>query len=180
MVAGSHDRSRKDATRSRMVAMTQKETSQISDADSFADCLRALNRLLIVALRALRDEGQSDHACRIAADAWSVVRKVSEKEAEVLTAALHGLTRSIPKKKESIMSNPQQLDVRDLPPPRRHALIFETCGKLGAGDAVILVNDHDPKPLYYQFQAEYPGRFGWEYVESGPEVWQVRITRQAA
>jgi uncharacterized protein (DUF2249 family) len=77
------------------------------------------------------------------------------------------------------MSNPQQLDVRSLPPPQRHALIFETCGKLTAGDAVILVNDHDPKPLYYQFQAEYPGRYGWDYVEAGPQVWKVRITRKA-
>lgn len=78
------------------------------------------------------------------------------------------------------MSNAQQLDVRDLPPPRRHALIFDTCGKLPVGDAVILVNDHDPKPLYYQFEAEQPGRFGWEYVEAGPEVWRVRITRKNA
>lgn len=77
------------------------------------------------------------------------------------------------------MSDPQQLDVRSLPPPQRHALIFETCSKLATGDAVILVNDHDPKPLYYQFQAEYPGRYGWEYVEDGPQVWRVRISRQA-
>ncbi len=78
------------------------------------------------------------------------------------------------------MSDIKQLDVRELPPPQRHALIFQTCGNLGAGDAIVLVNDHDPKPLYYQFQAEYPGRFGWDYVESGPEVWKVRITRKAA
>ncbi|MGH7112093.1 MAG: DUF2249 domain-containing protein, partial [Stellaceae bacterium] len=51
------------------------------------------------------------------------------------------------------MPNPQQLDVRDLPPPQRHALIFDTCGKLPVGNAVILVNDHDPRPLYYQFEA---------------------------
>lgn len=75
------------------------------------------------------------------------------------------------------MANAQQLDVRDLPPPQRHALIFDTCGKLSVGDEIVLVNDHDPKPLYYQFQAERPGEFGWEYVESGPQVWQVRITR---
>lgn len=78
------------------------------------------------------------------------------------------------------MSDAQQLDVRTLPPPQRHALIFQACGKLGTGDAIVLVNDHDPKPLYYQFQAEQPGRFGWEYVQSGPEVWKVRITRNAA
>lgn len=78
------------------------------------------------------------------------------------------------------MADPQQLDVRDLPPPRRHTLIFDTCGKLPVGDAVILINDHDPKPLYYQFEAEQPRRFGWDYVESGPEVWRVRITRKKA
>jgi uncharacterized protein (DUF2249 family) len=78
------------------------------------------------------------------------------------------------------MSTPQQLDVRDLPPARRHALIFDRCGRLDLGDALVLVNDHDPKPLYYQFEAELPGQFAWEYLERGPEAWRVRITRQKA
>ena len=76
------------------------------------------------------------------------------------------------------MPDLQLLDVRDLPPPHRHALIFATCDKLSVGNAVVLVNDHDPKPLYYQFEAESPGQFGWEYLEKGPERWRVRITRQ--
>jgi uncharacterized protein (DUF2249 family) len=78
------------------------------------------------------------------------------------------------------MAEPQQLDVRNLPPSQRHTLIFDTCGKLPVGGAVILINDHDPKPLYYQFEAEQPGRFGWDYIDSGPEVWRVRITRKKA
>lgn len=41
-----------------------------------------------------------------------------------------------------------------------------------------LVNDHDPKPLYYQFAAERPGTFDWEYQEQGPEVWKVLITKK--
>jgi len=40
--------------------------------------------------------------------------------------------------------------------------------------------DHDPKPLYYQFAAELPDQFEWEYVEKGPEVWQVKIGRKQA
>ncbi|MEZ5160013.1 MAG: DUF2249 domain-containing protein [Marmoricola sp.] len=40
-----------------------------------------------------------------------------------------------------------------------------------------MVNDHDPKPLWYQFSAEYPDRFTWDYLESGPDVWRVRIGR---
>ena len=67
------------------------------------------------------------------------------------------------------------LDVRQIPPPMRHPLIFETYQRLGPGQGFVLVNDHDPKPLYYQFAAELPGQFTWEYLESGPEVWRVRI-----
>ena len=47
--------------------------------------------------------------------------------------------------------------------------------KLQPGEALLLVNDHDPKPLFYQFQAEASGEFTWDYLENGPEVWQVRI-----
>jgi uncharacterized protein (DUF2249 family) len=43
-----------------------------------------------------------------------------------------------------------------------------------------LVNDHDPRPLYYQFNAEMPGEFAWAYLEQGPETWRVAITRVGA
>ncbi len=148
---------------------------------SAGDELRRFNRLLIRALKALGDADQVELACRIAADAWSSMRRIHPDEAEKLNGVLHYLTlRNRPTEKEPTMPNPQQLDVRTLPPPQRHALIFDTCGKLPVGNAIVLVNDHDPKPLYYQFEAELPGQFGWEYVERGPEVWRVRITRRRA
>ena len=71
------------------------------------------------------------------------------------------------------------LDVRSEPPARRHELIFDTYHALPEGTAFVLVNDHDPKPLYYQFAAEHEGEFTWDYVESGPEVWRVRIGKAA-
>ncbi len=71
----------------------------------------------------------------------------------------------------------QVLDVREIPPARRHALIFETFEALTEGAGFELVNDHDPKPLYYQLAAERPGTFTWDYQEQGPEVWRVRIGR---
>jgi uncharacterized protein (DUF2249 family) len=67
------------------------------------------------------------------------------------------------------------IDVRTLIPRERHPLIFKTFRSLTPGDVFLLVNDHDPKPLYYQFQAELGEPFQWEYLESGPEVWKVRI-----
>lgn len=74
------------------------------------------------------------------------------------------------------MSDPD-LDVRSEPPARRHQLIFDNYHALEAGTGFVLVNDHDPKPLYYQFAAEHPDQFTWEYLESGPETWRVRIGR---
>jgi uncharacterized protein (DUF2249 family) len=69
------------------------------------------------------------------------------------------------------------LDVRTEIPKRRHELIFEVFADLEPGTAYVLVNDHDPKPLRYQFEAENAGEFTWEYLEEGPEVWRVRIGR---
>ena len=72
------------------------------------------------------------------------------------------------------------LDVRSLIPMERHRMIFETYNQLGTGDKFVLVNDHDPKPLYYQFEAEHTGKFTWKYLEQGPTAWRVEIGRTAA
>jgi uncharacterized protein (DUF2249 family) len=67
------------------------------------------------------------------------------------------------------------IDVRRVPPAQRHPLIFDTFADLTPGASFVLVNDHDPKPLYYQFAAEHTGEFTWDYLEQGPVNWQVRI-----
>lgn len=72
------------------------------------------------------------------------------------------------------------LDVRTIIPRERHPKIFQTFDALAPGEAFELVNDHDPKPLFYQFDAEYKGQFTWDYREQGPEVWRVRIGRPEA
>jgi len=70
-----------------------------------------------------------------------------------------------------------ELDVSLLPPRARHPLIFSRWAALSPADALILRNDHDPLPLYYQFAAEHRGEFHWEYLCQGPEVWAVRLRR---
>lgn len=71
--------------------------------------------------------------------------------------------------------NDDTLDIRPVEPRERHPLIFDKWEGLGPGEGFVLINDHDPVPLYYQFQAEKPGEATWVYVESGPDVWRVRI-----
>lgn len=74
----------------------------------------------------------------------------------------------------------KQLDVRTILPRDRHPLIFSTFDSLQPGEAFELVNDHAPKPLYYQFLHERPDLFQWDNLEEGPETWRVRITRVEA
>ena len=77
------------------------------------------------------------------------------------------------------MSQIKQLDVRTVQPRERHPKIFNLFDSLNSGEAFQLVNDHDPKPLYYQFLHERSNQFGWEYVEEGPLVWRVNISKSA-
>jgi hypothetical protein len=47
---------------------------------------------------------------------------------------------------------PRELDLRTLPPPQRHALIFEVWADLKSGEAMRIINDHDPKPIIINFK----------------------------
>jgi uncharacterized protein (DUF2249 family) len=77
------------------------------------------------------------------------------------------------------MTDTRTLDVRVIPPREKHPTIFHTFNALEPGASFVLVNDHDPKPLRYQFEFEHAGQFGWEYREQGPAIWRVEISRTA-
>ncbi|MBB6453092.1 uncharacterized protein (DUF2249 family) [Salirhabdus euzebyi] len=66
----------------------------------------------------------------------------------------------------------------DIEPRIRHPKIFEAFDELSAGEALQLVNDHDPRPLHYQFMMEREGTFVWEYIEQGPALWKVAISKK--
>lgn len=69
------------------------------------------------------------------------------------------------------------IDLRSIPPYQRHALVFGSFDALARGQALQLVNDHNPQPLHHQFDARTPGQFDWTLLEAGPAVWRVQITR---
>jgi uncharacterized protein (DUF2249 family) len=78
------------------------------------------------------------------------------------------------------LERPERIDVREIPHGQRHPRIFARYARLAPGETFVLVNNHDPKPLRREFEAAHGGEFSWEYLESGPEQWQVRIGRIAA
>ncbi|MGH9055076.1 MAG: DUF2249 domain-containing protein [Acidimicrobiales bacterium] len=132
----------------------------------------------------LAGAGQADQACRLAARAWAVLRGRRPVLAVRVTAALHGLARSATEAPVSFTrsqaAGDPTLDVREMAPAARHESIFAAFEALAAAKSFVLVNDHDPKPLRYQFEAEHPGEFTWDYLEAGPKVWRVRIGRPRA
>jgi uncharacterized protein (DUF2249 family) len=73
-----------------------------------------------------------------------------------------------------------ELDVRDRPPAERHERIFASYDELDAGTGFILVNDHDPKPLYHQFEAETGPEFHWTYRKREPGEYRVLIGKSEA
>ena len=141
----------------------------------------ALTGILVRSLRHIGESGDPEFANRLAAEAYAALRHDRPREAERLNGVMHHLVRleRTQAQRSQPVTDDRILDVRSEPPIRRHALIFDTFGALDPGSAFVLVNDHDPKPLYYQFAAENAGEFSWDYLEQGPEVWRVRIGKTA-
>ena len=71
----------------------------------------------------------------------------------------------------------QTLDVTQLEPRMKHPTVFKYFDALAAGEAFVIENDHDPKPLYYELLAERGNIFTWEYLEQGPEWFKVKIAK---
>ncbi|MEV0801584.1 DUF2249 domain-containing protein [Kribbella sp. NPDC050281] len=78
------------------------------------------------------------------------------------------------------VEQPTVIDVRRIARGGRHPRVLARYARLEPGEAFILVNSHDPKPLRREFEAIHPGAFSWDYLQAGPEEWRVRIGRVAA
>ncbi|HEY4601874.1 MAG TPA: DUF2249 domain-containing protein [Cerasibacillus sp.] len=71
-----------------------------------------------------------------------------------------------------------KINAPEIEPRFRHAHILEQFDQLPSGQYMELKNDHDPKPLHYQFMMERKNQFTWEYLEDGPTQWRVAIGKK--
>jgi len=70
------------------------------------------------------------------------------------------------------------LDIRIYEKGHKKDIIFKAFEELILGETMELINDHDPRPLYQQFILNFPEHFQWEYLEQGPEIWRIAITKK--
>ena len=78
---------------------------------------------------------------------------------------------------EPLLSPDRVMDVRPIPCSIKHGLIIRNWLQLAVGEHFILLNDHDPVPLFYQFSAQWPDTFTWEHLVKGPTEFRVKITK---
>jgi uncharacterized protein (DUF2249 family) len=81
---------------------------------------------------------------------------------------------------ENLIGPDKVMDVRPIPCSIKHGLIIRTWLELPVGDHFILLNDHDPVPLYYQFSAQWPDTFTWQHLVKTPGEVRVKITKLKA
>lgn len=85
--------------------------------------------------------------------------------------------------RESAGSDPGRLrsativDVRAIPVGARHPMIFARFDALDAGAALVLVTDHEPRPLRAEFEATRHGRFSWQHRRVDEGHWEATIRR---
>jgi uncharacterized protein (DUF2249 family) len=70
--------------------------------------------------------------------------------------------------------------VRRLHKPDKHPVIVASYADLPVGGSSVLVNDHDPKHLPDEFEADHAGSCGWEYFEKSPAAPRIRIGKLTA
>jgi uncharacterized protein (DUF2249 family) len=85
-----------------------------------------------------------------------------------------------PNSTENILTADKVVDVRLIPCSIKHGLIIKQWLELPVGNHFILLNDHDPVPLRYQFAAQWPDAFAWEHLVNIPGEARVKITKLKA
>lgn len=71
----------------------------------------------------------------------------------------------------------EMLDLRAVPRPLRHPMVFQKFDALSVGESFVLINDHDPIPLNRQMETMRPRQVQWEYIVRGPEIFRIRVRR---
>ncbi|WP_327002215.1 DUF2249 domain-containing protein [Dactylosporangium sp. NBC_01737] len=78
-----------------------------------------------------------------------------------------------------VLSLDTRVDVRGLPHDDRHARVLAAVDALPADGALVLIAPHAPLPLLAEIEAQHPGELDIQWLQDGPDVWQIRLHRQS-
>lgn len=167
----------------------------VTDAPLLVEAMRVEHRVLADHARALAAGRSSVETLTVAEGLAAVFAVHVDKENELLlplltraagvslAELLHAMHHHTDETRHVEPSDndktAEELDVRALPHGGgRHEAIFARLNSLRPGGRLVLVNDHDPRPLRFQLDAAWPGVYAWEYLQAGPQLWRVAIIRR--
>jgi uncharacterized protein (DUF2249 family) len=70
-----------------------------------------------------------------------------------------------------------RLDVRAYPTWERHPRVFGAFDALPIGGQLVIVSDHEPRPLRYEFDQQRAGAFVWDQAMLDEALWCATIKR---
>jgi uncharacterized protein (DUF2249 family) len=73
----------------------------------------------------------------------------------------------------------ESLSFEGMDPCSQHERLLSRFDALALGDSLDLLDRQDPQPLFFQLATSRRGQFDWHYLQQGPQVWMVRVTRLA-
>lgn len=77
------------------------------------------------------------------------------------------------------MSEIMKVVISNLEPADRYPTVSKTFEGLEHGEKLELINDHNLEHLFkYKFSEDYPDQYFYEYLEEGPVVWRVMVTKR--
>lgn len=70
------------------------------------------------------------------------------------------------------------IDISSIPPEQRNPIaIFDAFDSLKRGESLLIIHDQDPQSVHYRLTGARAGQFDWDYLQEGPRIWRVLITR---
>lgn len=77
----------------------------------------------------------------------------------------------------TVVNKTETIDLRKIPYFGRTDEVLVLWRKIKPGQSLKIINDHDPKPLYYQFEMQQHGRFEWHNIREGARKWVIKIKK---
>lgn len=77
------------------------------------------------------------------------------------------------------MDTPEIIDITAIEPGLKHPVIFEKFDALRPENAMIIIDDHEPGPLFHLLLNKRGKAFQWKVPENGPAIWRIEIIKKA-
>ncbi|MFA5576812.1 MAG: DUF2249 domain-containing protein [Tissierellaceae bacterium] len=71
-----------------------------------------------------------------------------------------------------------QIDTRGYEIEDINDIVIKSFDHLPVGEKMVLINDYNPINLFNELEDRRFGKFEWDYMEEGPDIWKVSLAKK--